>query len=96
MIFRPWPQKLRKKKIYIYIYVFYVDFEGIVIFIDFLSVLGEGSYAIRTRLCSPNTLFSFRIFSQKQFLWPPILKHFGGLGRTFGSKGVPRGGFGGV
>ena len=59
------------------------------ILIDLLSVLGEGSYAIRTRLCSPNTLFRFRIFSQKMFLWPPILEHFGGLGQTWLQGGAP-------
>ena len=47
--------------------------------------------------CAVQTHFSvFVFFLKKRFLWPPILEHFGGLGRTFGSKGVPQGGFGGV
>ena len=48
------------------------------------------AYAVQTR-------FSVFVFClKKRFLWPPILEHFGGLGRTFGFKGVPRGGLGGV
>ena len=56
-----------------------MDFEGIVIFSDFLSVLGEGSYAICIRLCSPNTLFSFCFFSKRV----PLASHFGAFWRPW-------------
>ena len=36
-----------------------------------------GAYAIRTRLCSPNTLFSFRTFSKEQLPEECKLVNFG-------------------
>ena len=40
-------------------------------------LLGMGSYAIRPRICSPNTLFTFCIFSKKSSLKSPTWVHLG-------------------
>ena len=67
-----------------------MDFEGIVIFSDFSCVLGDGPYAIRTRLCSPNTLFFSGACPWCSSARKAKNVYFEGLGRTFGSEGVPR------
>ena len=66
-----------------------MDVEGIVIFTDFLAVVGEGSYAIRTRLCSPNTLFSFVFFLKKGSFGLPFWHILETLGTLLAPRGCP-------
>ena len=56
------------------VFVFLMQTSVYLTHVTFFSIFGVhgvllvmGSYAIRTRICSPNTLFTFCIFSQKRF-----------------------------